>query len=170
MKHLNKFINILLTVLIVFLLIRRIPQVWEQYQKEGKPAASFQLQTLNGSLVQSQNLDHNLVVIFWATWCGPCEVELHRINQMIKDNKISKDHVLAISSQETSEIVTKAINERDYKMMVGLDPDGQIAQSYNVEGTPTIIFLDKNSRIEWMTMGLSPLLEYRIKTFLTETL
>lgn len=43
---------------------------------------------------------------------------------------------------------------------------GQVSKKYNVTGTPTVVFIDAEEKINWITTGLSPTLEYRIKEFL----
>jgi len=84
---------------------------------------------------------------------------------MIENNEITPDSVLAVSSFESPEVVKKVSSERGYKFQIGVDPDGQVSNQFHVTGTPTIIIFDKNHEIKWFTTGLSPLLEFNIKSF-----
>lgn len=168
MKKVNLLINIFFGILIVFLLSKRIPLLKDQFQKEGSLGAPFTVTTLDGNNFNTNEVSKNLIVVFWATWCTPCEVELSRLNQLIIDKKVSKDQILAISSFETTDLVEKAVRDRNYKMQIGLDLNGSISELYNVQGTPTVVFIDKNHTIQWMTTGLSPSLGIRAQNFLNQ--
>jgi cytochrome c biogenesis protein CcmG/thiol:disulfide interchange protein DsbE len=166
MKHLNRTINLALAALVIFVAVQRAPEIINHFRDEGGSAPSFVVKSITGEKYDSALLKHSMVIVFWATWCGPCEVELGRINKMILNKEIQPSSVLAISSQEKPDVVEKAMKERGYLFPIGLDGSGKIANDFKVSATPTIFFLNDDRRIAWLTTGFSPLLEFRIKRFL----
>lgn len=155
-----------LLILILFVLFKRLPELNSHIKNEGQPVPDFQFETLSGKFLKSSEVKQPLILIFWATWCSPCEIELKRINQMILDQKLSAESVWALSIQEEKPIVTQIASDRHYQFQVGLDPYGRISDLFQVKSTPTVIFIEKNKTIQWMTSGISPSLELRIHHFI----
>lgn len=107
-----------------------------------------------------------MAYIFWATWCGPCEVELARVNRLVKNGSIPTEQVIAIAVREDYAVVQKAVTERGYTMKVAIDPDGRWSDAFGVQGTPTVALVGKDDTLQWITMGLSPSLELRLSSHL----
>lgn len=163
----SKLLNILLFVIVAWMLSQRLPVFFEMFKREGQEAIATQVQTLDGESL-SLPLKRKHLMVFWATWCPPCKVELARINKMIKSGDIDAQKIIAISSGEEPLIVSSFAKENDYRFPVAVDPSGEIAKKYKVSGTPTLLLINEDGKIEWMTMGVSPSLELRLKSFLNE--
>lgn len=162
----NKISNLFLLLVLGFFLSRRLPGVIDQFRSQGAPAAPFHVSLTDSTPLTLGDFAKPLVVVFWATWCGPCEVELARINRLIANKDIDPKSVLAVSSFEEAELVAKTARDRGYLFTTALDPEGTMARDYKVAGTPTIVLINSEKKIEWMTTGLSPSLELRLKHFL----
>ena len=135
------------------------------YQKHGEVLPTGQVVSLNNE-VQTIPSNQKQVLIFWATWCGPCSVELSRIQNLIDQNQIKKESVLAISIGESPQVVSAYAENKKYTFPVAIDLDGTVASLYGVNGMPTILLVNENKEIHWMTTGISPSLELRLKSFL----
>lgn len=146
------------------MLVQRIPMLVDMFQRQGKKAPQAQVVTLEGNTLFLP-LSQNHLVVFWATWCGPCKVELARINKLVKDGVLAREQVIAISSLEDITTVKNNVTENGYLFTVGIDSSGEIARQYKVSGTPTLLLVKSDGTIDWITMGLSPSLELRIKSF-----
>jgi len=166
LKIFSKITNILLVVGILYLLVTKVPSFYAHFKSEGSKVSDFSVLMSNGEEFNSQALTAKKILVFWATWCPPCELELSRINELVKEKKIPADSVLAISINEAKQTVDRVVAERDYQFQVGYDFDGQVAQKFAVAGTPTVVFLNSDKTIRWITTGLSPLLKLRINIFL----
>ncbi len=168
----SKAINIALWIFIGLIFIQKVPTLIDMFKKEGNPAPQSQVTDLktNQNLPLPMRTQDGLTVypqliVFWATWCGPCKIELSRINSLVKSGQITPDSVIAISSGEDPNLVRNMVTKEGYQFKVALDPDASAAKVYNVKGTPTLILVDKQGKINWMTMGLSATLEMRILSF-----
>ncbi len=161
----KKFLNLLFYAGLAYLVLQRVPSWIEMYRSQGKQAPASVAVDFENKPVEILN-SQKKVVIFWATWCGPCEIELSRINKMIQDRKIKPEQVIAISSRETAQEVQAAIQQRKYLFTNLLDPRGIVADEFQVQATPTLVLIDENNIVQWKTMGLSPSLEIRISRFL----
>lgn len=162
----RKIFNTLFFAIAVYALYLRAPTILTHFKHQDQKAADFGLKTLNGEDFILSQQSKKMVLVFWATWCGPCEVELKRINGMIAEKKILPSDVIAIASQEDEKLVREKVMKEKYLFDVGIDADGSVAKKYEVSATPTIVFIDDKQIINWMTAGISPTLQYRISSFL----
>ena len=125
--------------------------------RDRKPAANFSLKDANGALVGLADYKGKVVLLnFWATWCGPCKIE---IPWFIEFNKTYKDRgfaVLGVSLDDDGwKSVKPYIAEKkiDYTVVVGND---QVSKSYgDVESLPTTFIIDRDGRIAFVHMGLA---------------
>lgn len=163
----DKIFNGVLFVVVIFLLIQKAPIIYQNFSFQGQKAGTLNYQDLSGNKLQLP-IDKNRVIVFWATWCGPCKIELARINSLIKSHPEYKEAILAVSSFENSATVREEVQKQNYEFPVGVDPEGTLSKQFNISGTPTILFINKDQKMEWVTTGLSPSLELRIKNFLTK--
>lgn len=159
----------LLFILIMgFLLYTRLPLWIEQYRSEGQTAPSAEVQILGQTLGELwPHKDQCSLLIFWATWCAPCKLEMTRINSWAKSNPQFASQIMALSSGETLETVTAHVSKNPLLYKIGWEPKYLMAQQYKVKGTPTLVLVDKNQTIQWMSTGISPSLELRLSQFFT---
>ena len=160
---LGKYANYALYALFAVMVLQRAPVWWKHFRTEGTKIPEITLPLIDGGTYNSGEDSRSRALVFWATWCGPCTVELRRIQNLIDAGQISAESVIAISSHEEEYFLRSAVRERGYTFPVGIDLDGEAMQRLQVSATPTIILKSGNGTIDWMTTGLSPFLEWRIK-------
>ncbi len=159
------FSNALLLILLSWLIYSRGPSWLEMFRAEGQAAPAIQVRTLSGETLNLPQ-NKNQVLVFWATWCGPCDVELNRLNQLVKEKKLNGEDIIAVSVMEEAALVADTLKSRDYRFIVALDESGEASKLYQVAGTPTVVLLGADGVIHWKTMGLSPTLEWRVESHL----
>lgn len=137
----------------------RGPMIIDHFQKQG---ASVTPVMIDGKLIPPPK--EKSILVFWATWCGPCSVELKRINSAVAEGSITTKNLFAINMGEEQVVIDKAMKEHRYRFSA-LRDNGELARELGVTATPTIAFIDNKGKIEWLSAGLSPTLIYRISRF-----
>jgi thiol-disulfide isomerase/thioredoxin len=112
----------------------------------GATAPDFAMVLDDGSHLRLSDLRGRPVVInFWATWCGPCRLEMPELMRAAAEDP---DLVmLAVNVQESQETVAPFANDFAMITPVVIDLDGSIKTLYGVRGLPTTYFIDKSGRI-----------------------
>lgn len=169
-KRLHFLANTLLFLAFAWMLFQRVPLFYEQFKKEGTQLKSYTLTTLDGSSVILPVLKKKAVFVFWATWCAPCSVELERINTLMRDKEINidslYDSIYAVNMGEDHSLIKKTIEQKGYLFQVVVDSRGHLTRDLNIKATPSLVFVDEDQKIEWISSGLSPTLVFRLKQFL----
>jgi thiol-disulfide isomerase/thioredoxin len=117
-------------------------------------APDFELDTTSGKTIQLSSLAGKPVLVnFWATWCGPCQVEMPLIQEYYE--KFSPNlEVLAINDDESIGEIQPYVNKLGLSFPVLLDPGGIITDLYQVRGFPTTYFIDRDGFIKEVYVGI----------------
>lgn len=118
------------------------------------PAPDFNATTLDGKVVSLSSLKgKNVMLNFWASWCGPCENEIPYL-QSFYDKISSKDLViLTVNYKESEDIVREYVKDANISMPVALDPSGDISNKYNVFSIPRTYFIDTEGYVQMVKFG-----------------
>jgi len=119
-------------------------------------APDFQLQSLDGQVVSLSSLRGKPVMLnFWATWCGPCRVEMPYIQEVFEDEEWTEQGlvILAINLGEAPSKVKEFMEDNGLSFRVLLDTDASVAQDYNVRGIPATFLIDKNGIMKDVRIG-----------------
>lgn len=121
----------------------------------GFRAPNFILKDLNGGMISIAGLRGKVVMInFWATWCGPCKVEMPSMNRLYNDLKGRDFEILAISSDVQGEKVVKPfIAQGRFNFTVLIDSSFKVNSDYGVTGIPTTFLVDKDGVITYKIFG-----------------
>jgi thiol-disulfide isomerase/thioredoxin len=103
----------------------------------GKPAPSFTLVDLDGKKVSLADYKgHAVVLNFWATYCGPCKLEMPWFQDL--QNKY-KDKGLVVLGLDQDD---------------GMMPDDKVSKSYQLSDyIPETFYVDKSGKVVEQTIG-----------------
>ena len=124
------------------------------FPKIDKPAADFELKTLDGETIRLADLrGHPVVINFWATWCGPCRLEMPLL-QSYAHKYAPSLVVLGVNYDEPAADVQAFVQELGLDFKILMDPGGKVTEDiYRVRGFPTTFFVDKDGVIRYQHIG-----------------
>lgn len=129
----------------------------------GKSAPDFTLTDINGKQHKlSDYRSKNVMLIFWATWCGPCRLEIPHLIELrntIGQDKLTMLAISLIDPRNTTEIVKGFLEQnKDINYTVCSVSSGDMPAPYNlVNSIPCSFFIDPEGKIKLATIGLLPL-------------
>ncbi|MRI62622.1 TlpA family protein disulfide reductase [Ornithobacterium rhinotracheale] len=101
------------------------------------------------------------LIVFWGSWCGHCQHELPYIKEFYKNFKKSGGEIVAVAVDLDANDYMPLVNDVDWINYSDLLKwDGKAVKDFAVDGTPTLIMLDKNNKILKIGSRISQFTDY----------
>ncbi len=117
-------------------------------------AEGFTLEDLRGSMMSLKDFRGKVIFLnFWASWCGPCRIEMPAMEllwQVFQDDDFV---ILAVDVKEERDTVSSFIEKNDYTFPVLLDSRGKVANMYDVRAYPTSFLIDWEGKVVGKAVG-----------------
>ncbi|MBI5427391.1 MAG: TlpA family protein disulfide reductase [Nitrospinae bacterium] len=113
------------------------------------PAPDFTLRNLNGNWDSLSNYKGQVVILnIWATWCGPCRIEMPSLESLYRRFRSEGVAVLAVSIDKGSDEKVRSF-AREYQLSfpVLLDADGQVERLFPTPSIPATYVIDKAGQV-----------------------
>jgi peroxiredoxin len=125
----------------------------------GKKAPNFTLTNLDGKKVSLADYKGRPVLInFWATWCGPCKVEMPWFEQLRNQYASQGFEILGLADDADAgkDAISKVAQKSGVTYPILLtDADGKVQESYGgLDVLPMSFYVDRNGVIVEQTAGL----------------
>ena len=139
---------------------------------DARPAPlDFTLGDMNGDELDLASLKGQVILLnFWATWCGPCKIEIPAFIELQDEYGDQGFQVLGLSVDDTPEQMRPFAEdlEVNYPMLVGLGED-DFQDAYGpIWGLPVSFWIDREGTLCKTHMGIASKdeLEFALKTLL----
>jgi thiol-disulfide isomerase/thioredoxin len=128
-------------------------------QMTGKVAPAFTLVTLDGQKVSLSDFKGRPVLVnFWATWCGPCKVEMPWFEEFRKEYASQGLEILGLADDVDAgkDAIAKVAKKAGVSYPILLT-DGNVQKAYGaLDVLPMSFYVDKSGVIVVQTAGLGP--------------
>jgi peroxiredoxin len=122
--------------------------------EKDTPAPNFELTSLSGETVQLSDHRGQIVLInFWTTWCGPCEVEMPTFQSRYEQNNADLV-ILALNPQDSREDMLAYAAELGLTFPILMDSENSTYRTYQVPGFPTSYLVDRDGILRVQHVGL----------------
>jgi len=145
--------------------------------KVGDEAPTFfvrDLQEKNFFLSDTLKLGKPTVLSFFATWCGPCRLEMPVLDTLSQSYKNINFYLVDVSGltqgkskmKEDPAKVKIMVESLGVTLQVLMDKYGKVAEKYGVKSLPRLVVIDAKSTVHYIHDGYAPGDEKKLKEVL----
>lgn len=119
----------------------------------GKRAPNIRLTLDDGRTLTLHDMHGRPVLInFWATWCGPCRLEMPEIVRTAQTTPNLV--VLAVNVQEQLPQIQDFAQDFAMELPIVRDEAGDVQNLYQIRGMPTTYFVDSDGIVRAVWAGV----------------
>ena len=129
----------------------------EENDSDKVASLDFTVYDANGNEVHLFDFRGKPVVLnFWASWCGPCQMEMPDFEEKYKEigDEVQFLMINVTTGRETLESAVAFIEEKGYTFPVFYDTESDAADTYGASSLPTSYFIDAEGYIVAWAIGM----------------
>jgi thiol-disulfide isomerase/thioredoxin len=142
--------------------------------KKGTQAPGFSARDIGGKrfVLEEKLAEGPWLLLFWASWCAPCERELEAVGKLLQGMPRSKRPKVALIAYHESPWSGEGLSRPGSEVVSAYlaDPDGEVARRYVVGGVPVSILVARDGTIRYRADGYSPSADRELASALRATL
>lgn len=125
--------------------------------KHGRPAPALPSEHLAGAPVTLASLlrsarGHSALVVFWASWCGPCIHEAAALERFARSPE-GQGRMVGVDWSDARSGASAFIRRYGWTFPNVRDAEGTVGNNYELTGLPTTFVLDADGRIRRTLRG-----------------
>jgi thiol-disulfide isomerase/thioredoxin len=124
---------------------------------EGKQAPGFTLVDLDGKKVSLADFKGKPVLVnFWATWCGPCKIEMPWFQEFNQKYAAQGLVILGLAADDAGKTVIAGTAKKIGVTYPILLADDKVEDAYGgVDYLPETFYIDRGGKVMLQTAGIT---------------
>lgn len=120
----------------------------------GSGAPDFTLPVAGGgNLRLAEQRGRVVLVNFWASWCGPCKVELPQLDRLYEKYRASGFVLLGVNIDDNPRAAADLAARLGMRFPVLLDSERKVSRLYDVSAMPSTLLIDRDGRLRHLHRG-----------------
>jgi thiol-disulfide isomerase/thioredoxin len=105
--------------------------------------------------LQDGNPARVTLIDFWATWCGPCLLEMPTVDRVWREYRDRGVRVVAVDTEgpEATAAVAAFVKKKGLGLPIALGGE-RVADAYRVNSLPHMLVLDASGRVRQILLGI----------------
>jgi peroxiredoxin len=137
------------------------------------PAPDFTLRQIDGpNLRLGEQRGRVVMVNFWATWCGPCRVELPHLDKLHAKYRSSGFMLLGVNIDDDPNAAKALAAKMGLKFPVLFDSEKKVVAAYDLNAMPATVLIDRDGKVRHLHRGykdgVEQLYEQQVRALLKE--
>jgi cytochrome c biogenesis protein CcmG/thiol:disulfide interchange protein DsbE len=136
-----------------------------RFVKNPEAAPEIHVQTLEGKPLTLASANGKVILLnFWATWCGPCRMEIPGLIELQKQYKDSLQIMSLLVDVDDVDDAKKFVTDAELNYPVAVASNDVRLQYGGVSALPTVFVIDTQGRIVQKHVGLFDPRLYELET------
>jgi peroxiredoxin len=137
------------------------------------PAPDFTLRQIDGpNLRLGEQRGRVVMVNFWATWCGPCRIELPHLDKLHAKYRSSGFLLLGVNIDDDPNAAKALALKMSLKFPVLFDSEKKVVAAYDLNAMPATVLIDRDGKVRHLHRGykdgVEQLYEQQVRALLKE--
>jgi cytochrome c biogenesis protein CcmG, thiol:disulfide interchange protein DsbE len=135
----------------------------------GGVMPDFTLNDTHGQAVKLSTLlrqNKTVLIDFWASWCGPCRIEMPMLEKLAKDDQSRGLVILAVNEDTEPDKRDAYLAAKPLTFPILLDNGRAFAEKTGIKAYPTTIVVRSDGTILSVGEGLDQFLQFKVEAAL----
>jgi peroxiredoxin len=120
----------------------------------GPLAPDFTLRSVDGRNLRLHEQRGQVVLVnFWATWCGPCRIEMPHLNRLYDKYRDAGFVLLGVNVDDDPRSAAAAATKLGLRFPVLPDADKTVSRLYDLSAMPSTVLIDRDGRVRHVHRG-----------------